>query len=471
MRKVRRRREFLKETAAMTAAASVIGMSPLAAEEPSGPRAGRPAAIVIQGGSLFDPVSGNMQPGRSIVIEGKRIRTVGPAGPAAIVPRNVQIIDARGKFIIPGLIDAHVHLVHRLNFAHVTGDEVLPLFLASGVTTLRDTGDEIVAQTLVARYAASQPERCPRVFTASYLLDADPPIHRDIGLAVTDPERVAAVVADMVAWRVTTLKIYARTGRNVGRRIIEEGHRRNLAVTGHLSAYPAQEAVEDGIDCLEHITSVFDFIIPAGARKPGHRANLDLGNPQARALIGLLAKRQVMVDPTLTVYRNMLLLSDLPEIHRHPDVAAVPERLRSYWHSYRLTQGLAPATRERRRREFAKYQELTGMLHRAGVPILAGTDAPEPFCPPGLSLHQELELLVESGLSPAAALRAATLNNARALKQAEHLGSVGAGKIADMVILSADPTADIRNTRRIERVIRGGHVCDPKALRSAVPTR
>src|SRR5262249_18020827 len=158
---------------------------------------------------------------------------------------------------------------------HVTGDEVLPLFLASGVTSLRDTGDEIVAQTLVARFGASHPETCPRVFTASYLLDADPPIHRDIGLAVTDPARVPAVVEDMVAWRVTTLKIYARMSRVVGRRVIEEGHRHGLAVTGHLGNYSAQEAVEDGIDCLEHITSVFDFIIPPSARKqPDHRANL-----------------------------------------------------------------------------------------------------------------------------------------------------------------------------------------------------
>lgn len=455
----------------MTAAASLVEMSG-AAEQPAVESPSRPAALVIQGGSLFDPLSGSLQPDRTIVIEGERIRAIGTPERPATLPARARRIDARGKFIIPGLIDAHVHVVHRLNFAHVTGDEVLPLFLASGVTTLRDTGDEIVAQTLVARYAASHPERCPRVFTASYLLDADPPIHHDIGLAVTDPARVPGVVADMVAWHVTTLKIYARTSRAVGRRVIEEGHRHGLTVTGHLGSYSAQEAIEDGIDCLEHITSVFDFIIPAGVRgQRDHRANLDLGNPQARALIGLLARKQVMVDPTLTVYRNMLLLSDLAEIHGHPDVDAVPERLRNYWHSYRLTQGLAAATRERRRREFRKYQDLTGILHRAKVPLLAGTDAPEPFCPPGLSLHRELELLVESGLPPAAALVAATINNARALKQAAHLGSVDVGKFADMVILSADPTRDIRNTRRIEQVIRGGILCDPLALRNAVPRR
>jgi hypothetical protein len=276
----------------------------------------------------------------------------------------------------------------------------------------------------------------------------------------------------MAAWGVTTLKIYAGTGRPVGRKVIEEGHRRGLVVTGHLSAYAAQDAVADGIDCLEHIWSVFDFSIPSDVRKrPGHRATLDLGNPQCRALVAMLARKRVLVDPTLTVFRNMLLLSDLEEVHRHPDVERMPERLRNSWHKYRQGQGLARASRDLRRQEFQKYKDLTDILHRAGVTLLAGTDSPEPYCPPGFALHQELELLVESGLTPAAALRAATINNARSLKQAENLGSIATGKLADLVILLADPTADIRNTRKIAQVIRGGRVCDPRALLKAMPDR
>src|SRR5262249_10022345 len=126
-------------------------------------------------------------------------------------------------------------------------------------------------------------------------------------------------------------------------------------------------------------------------------------------------------------------------------------------------------TRVRRRQEFQKYKDLTGILHRAGVPLLAGTDSPEPYCPPGFALHQELELLVESGLSPAAALQAATINNALSLKQEEHMGSIGSGKRADLVILTADPTADIRNSRKIEHVIHGGCVCNPQTILQAVP--
>jgi hypothetical protein len=445
------------------AALTVCGLVPPAASA---------QALVIKGGSLFDPVVGTMAPVQAVVIDGDKVTAVGTPHKPVDLPRGAREIDATGKFLLPGLIDAHVHLVHRLNFARVTGDEVLPLFLATGVTAVRDTGDEIVAQTLVAHFAAAHPDRCPRVFTASFLLDADPPIHRDIGLPVSDSVKVPGVVDDMAAWGVTTLKIYAGAGRPVGRKVIEEGHRHGLAVTGHLGAYRAQDAVDDGIDCLEHITSVFDFALPADAgRRPDSRSTADLGNPQAKGLIALLAKRRVPVDPTLVVFRNMLLLSDLEEVRKHPDNARVPERLRAYWDGYQRGQGLAPGTRDRRRKEFEKYQELVGLLHKAGVPLLVGTDAPEPHCPPGYALHQEMELMVASGLPPAAVLRAATINNARALRQEDRLGSVAPGKAADLVILDADPTADIRNTRKIARVIHGGIVCDPVEVLGHVPAK
>jgi imidazolonepropionase-like amidohydrolase len=434
--------------------------------------AAEPPPVVIRNTSLFEPVAQKMLPDRTIFLEGGKIKTILGPGQEVVLPPGARVIDGRGKFVLPGLIDAHVHLVHRLNFAHVTGDEVLPLFLAAGVTSVRDTGDEIVAQTLVARFAEAHPEISPRVFTCSGLIDANPPIHRDIGLPVTDPEKVPALVDDMKAWKVTTLKIYAGSGRPVGRRVIEEGHRHGLVVTGHLSAYPAPEAVGDGIDCLEHITSVFDFIIPAEARKqPDHRAKLELPNDLTRAFLPMLARKKVFVDPTLTVFRNMLLLSDVEEIHNHADVARVPARLRDYWHQYRKTQGFPLATREARRQVFVKYQELTGLLYKAGVPLLAGTDTPEPFCPPGFSLHQELERMVESGVPPAATLQAATIHNARALRQDERLGSIEVGKLADMVILSADPLADIRNTRKIDWVIRGGVIVEPAKVLAAVPMR
>jgi hypothetical protein len=417
---MRRRSSYLKTTsvAARTAEAlvclllSVISSTAFAAD---------PTALVIQGGTVFDSVSGTMRPDCTVVIEGQKIVALGtPERPVAL-PTNARVIDARGKFIIPGLIDGHVHLVYPLDIAHVTGDEVLPLYLANGVTSLRSAGDRVVAATTVAHYAESHPDRCPRVFTCSDLIDGDPPIHgNEIGLPVTDPAKVRALVEEMAAWKVTTLKIYAGTRRPVGRKVIEEGHRCGLTVTAHLGHYTAQDAVADGIDCLEHIWGVFNFILPPGA----DRTTVDLDNPQAKALIASLAQKKVMVSPTLVVFRNMLLLPDTKAVYENPDNACVPQRLRVYWGKTVQAQKLSPATLDSRRREFRKYQELTGILFREGVPLLAGTDTPEPYCPPGFALHQELELLVESGLTPAAALQAATINNARALKQDKQLARI-----------------------------------------------
>jgi amidohydrolase family protein len=430
--------------------------------------AGEPPALVLRGGSVFDPATGSSLADRTVVIEGSRIRSV--AGPGAAEPPGARVVDCRGKFILPGLIDAHVHLVHLADRSHVPGDRFLPMFLASGVTGIRDAGDAVVAESVIARSAELRPALCPRVFLTGPLIDSDPPFHRDVGVALTDPAKVRAFVDDLVKWQVSTLKIYVGTTRPVGRVVIEEGHRAGLKVIAHLGSYSAQEAVADGLDGLEHIWSVFNFIIPPEeAVRPDPRANLDLQNPLAESLIATLADRKVFVDPTLVVFRNMILLNDLEEVRHHPDLAHVPSPMLEYWRSYLESANLSPATRETRRKEFKKYQELTGLLHRAGVPLLAGTDTPEPFVPPGFSLHQELELLVESGLSPAAALAAATINNARALGREDQLGTVSPGKLADLVILTADPTIDIRNTRRIHAVVRGGLLSDPATILKAVP--
>ena len=134
-------------------------------------------SLVLRGGQLFDSVKAELQPVGAVVIEGDRIKALVPPGQRVSIPRGARVIDTRGKFLIPGLIDAHVHLVHILNSAHLTGDEILPLYLANGVTALRDVGDEIVAESLVARHSRNHPDTSPRVFLGSTLVDADPPYH------------------------------------------------------------------------------------------------------------------------------------------------------------------------------------------------------------------------------------------------------------------------------------------------------
>ena len=446
----------------------------------------RCAITAIRGAAVWDSTHEVFLPDHTVVIEGDRIQSVAPASMA--VRRDARVIDAQGKYLIPGVIDAHVHVVHVLDFAQITGDEVMPLYLAFGVTSLRDTGDFVAAEKLISRYIDAHPETCPRLFMCSPLIDGDPPYHRDVGFALTDPGKVDEFVGDMKAWGVSTLKLYVGMDRDIGRAVITAGHRAGLPVTGHLGKYSAQDAASDGIDCLEHIWSVFNYSFPPdwpGAATTEEkqtlegnvvrrkvlerRAHLDLGNPTARALIESIRDHKVIVDPTLVVHRNMILLNDLPDVKADPDNEIVPRRLSRNWSAYRTRSALPLETQELRKQEFSRYQDLTGILYRAGIPLLAGTDAPEPFVPPGASLHQELELLVGSGMTPAAAIQAATIQNARALRQSGNLGSIEAGKLADVVILDANPLVDIRNTRKIFRVIRGGIICDPKALLKAAP--
>jgi hypothetical protein len=427
-------------------------------------------AIVLRDAALFDSASGQMLPGRTVVISGETIEAIGTPEKPVEIPAGARTIDCAGRYLIPGLIDAHVHLVHLADRTRVTGDEYLPLFLAAGVTSVRSTGDAIVAAAGVAHFSKNHPDRAPRVFLASPLIDGAKPVHRDVGWPLVDIAEVPGFIDDMAAWKVTTLKIYVGTPRAIGRSVIELGHQRGMIVTGHLGLYSAQDAVEDGIDCLEHIWSVFNYSIPADvAGRPGHRADLDLQNPKCQALVAAIAKRQVAVDPTLVVFRNMIYLHDLPLVREHPDLARVPARMRAYWDTYRDRAALKPETRDARQREIDRYLELTGILHRAGVPLLAGTDAPEPFVTPGFSLHQELELLVAAGLSPAAALQAATINNARILNQGDKLGRIEPGLLADLVVLRENPLDDIRHTRAIESVVRGGRVVVPDAILHVVP--
>jgi hypothetical protein len=429
-------------------------------------RAATPArtSVAITNVSLFDTVKEQMLPAQSVIIEGDRIQAVGPSLP---IPPGAQVINGEGQFLIPGLIDAHVHLVHLTDRTHVAGEELLPMFLGAGVTSVRSTGDGVEAEQRICRHVDQHPELCPHVFMASPLIDGDPPFHKDVGLAVTKADQVPKFVEEMEQAGVTTLKMYVGTSRDIGQVVIKEGHRRGLVVTAHLGRYAAQDAVADGIDCLEHIWGVIDFIVPRGQT----RANVDLKNPRAVQLIAAIKDHHVAIDPTLVVFRDMVILGDQPEYVEHPDNAKVPGRMREGWEHLSKERNFDFATVDARRQEFRKYEELTGVLYRAGVTLLAGTDAPEPFVCPGFSLHQELELLVESGLSPAAALNCATINNARILKQEKKLGSIEPGKLADLVVLRLDPLKDIHNTRSIAKVIRGGRVLDPDEILQAVPAK
>ena len=285
----------------------------------------------------------------------------------------------------------------------------------------------------------------------SPLIDGLSPYHGAdlVSTAITDPAQVPAFVDSMVSYGVTTLKIYVYADSAVYHKVIEEGHKHGLTVAAHLpsNVVKTKDALNWGLDVIEHI----------------------FGAPEDSLLIAKMVAQGTMLDPTLVVFKNMLLFNDQPEVYQNKDNYYVPASVQKYWDTYRanakwLNAKLTEQNLESRKDYMEKCKNTTGKLYRAGVTLLAGTDTPEPYCPPGFALHDELVLLVESGLPPAAAIKCATLNNARALKQTKNLGSIEVGKIADMVILNANPLSDIRNTRTIYRVIHRGIVCDPKSV-------
>lgn len=428
------------------------------------PQSGNPTAITNV--SVFDSHAGVMQAARTVITRDEIIEWIGPSSDAAVAP-DARTIDGTGEFLIPGLIDAHVHLTHILYQARMTGDEILPFFLAHGVTSVRSTGDNVPAQRLVQRYGAQNPTIAPRIFMGSFLIGHSPPHHPDVGWSLDSVDAVSPFVKHMAEWGVRTLKLYINVDPAVGRRVIAEGHDRDMVVSGHLGSYHPADAVADGLDCLEHIYTVADFI----RRDPDDRHTVDIHSDAATRLIDTIVEHGAYVDPTLMVFWGTLFFVDDPEVVDHPDNAIMPRRLLDYWHedNPRRLDSFSAGPIDVRRRTYQTYIDLVGELHRAGVPILVGTDAPEPQVPPGSSMHHEMEFLVQSGMTAAEVLSAATLQNARVLREESRLGSIEVGKLADMVLLEADPTTDIRNSRRIDRVIMNGMVLDPSAILEQAP--
>lgn len=422
-------------------------------------------SFMISNVSVFDSARGVLVPDQTVVIQDDVIAAVGTG--VRDDSFDVTRIDGRGKYLLPGLIDAHVHLSHILYQSHMTGDEILPFFLAHGVTSVRSTGDNVPAQRLVQRHAERTPHTSPRVFMASFLIGGSPAHHPDVGWSLDKPEDVPEFVAHMAAWGVTTLKLYINVAPEVGRRVIEEGHRHGLMVAGHLTSYHPSDAIRDGIDSLEHIYTVADFI----RRDPDDRHSVDLRSDAAKRLIDQIAESQVFVDPTLMVFWGTLFFVDDPQVIEHADNASMPRRLLDFWHldNPRRLDSFSSGPIAVRRGTFQTYMELVGLLHRAGARVLVGTDAPEPQVPPGSSLHHEMEFLVQSGMSPAEVLSAATLVNARVLKADDRIGSVTPGKKADLVLLDANPLTDIRNTRRISHVFKDGAALLPAEILTAAP--
>jgi cytosine/adenosine deaminase-related metal-dependent hydrolase len=416
--------------------------------------------LVITNANLFDAGTGKSVSGRSVVIEGKHIKAVGADGKIAM-PANAERIDAKGRALLPGLWDMHVHLSPVDGVLHV----------AAGVTSVRDLANENESLLTMRRKFESGEEIGPRVSMSGFM-DGRGPYSAPTKVFVDTEEEAQAVVDAYAKHGFTGVKIYSSIKPELVPRIIDLAHRKGLRVSGHVPAHmTARQFVEAGADELQHINFVFlnffddvkDTRTPARFTTVAERAaTLDLQSAPVQSFVKLLKDRGIVVDPTVTAFDGMF--TDRVGVIA-AGYAPVAERLPVQIRRTLPAGGLpVPEGKDQLYRDSAHaLLRMVKLLYDAGVPLVAGTDGPA-----GFTLHRELELYVQAGIPASEVLRLATLGSARVLKQDRDLGSIAPGKLADLILVDGDPARNISDIRHTRLVIKDGAIFDPAALYRSV---
>jgi imidazolonepropionase-like amidohydrolase len=388
-----------------------------------------------------------------------RIGYVGPAGTRSEQNPDFppQIIDARGKTLLPGLWDMHAHV----------GDNDGLLNLAAGVTTVRDLAND--TDTLLARRQriADGTEIGTRIVLAG-IIDGPGPYQGPTKVLVATEAEARAAVDNYKRLGYVQIKIYSSVKPELVPFIIDEAHKNGLRVSGHIPAeMTASQCVELGYDEIQHINFLILNFFPeikntntiARLIEPAKvAATLDLNSTQVQAFIKLLQDHHTKLDLTLSIFEDQYIsrAGQIP-----PGFQSVASRLPAQVRRGLLTQGLTPPAGmdATYRNSFARMMEFVGVLYRAGISIEAGTDSMA-----GFALEHELELEVQAGIPPAQVLQNATLNAARIMSLDKDLGSIAAGKFADVVLVEGDPTANISAIRHTRLVVKDGVLYYPSEL-------
>ncbi len=437
-------------------------LAPLASAQP----------LVIKRVAVIDATGKPAQSDMTVVIERGRIAAFGPSKKAKI-PEGSEVVDGTGKFLIPGLWDMHVH---------GTADAwSYPLYLANGVLGVREMWGPSDANAWRAQHAASgQPS--PSIYLASPIVDGPKPVFPG-SIAVANETQGREFVAQQKERGADFIKVYSLLPRDAYFAIADEAHKRGITFVGHVPvSVTAAEASDAGQKSMEHLIgvalgcSIREEVLSAEVPKRGLpdiiqqdvRAFESYDEAKAQSLFARFVRNGTWQCPTLTVRRMSAFLNDAQFVS-DDRLRYIPKGLRAFWHP-KAVGYLKEMTAEdwaASRTDFQQEVKLVGRMHRAGVSILAGTDMGNPFCFPGFSLHDELALLVEAGLSPMAALQSATSDAARFMGQLDSRGTIEVGKIADLVLLDKNPLADIHNTRSIRAIVLNGKIM-PRATLDAM---
>ena len=412
--------------------------------------------------NVIDATGSPLQPDRTVIIRGNRIAEIAKSGQAKI-PADAQVVDARGKYLIPGLWDMHVHTVFG---DWLPRDEkiTLPLFVANGITGVRDMGGDLDVLKVWRSEIAVGKLLGPRMVIAGPMLDGPVPRFPSSAPVATAADG-RRVVDDLTQQGVDFIKIQSLIPRDGYFAAADEAKKLGITFVGHVpDAVRASEASNSGQKSIEHFTGIFEGCstiedqLLKGPKSLGR--NVAAYDPdRARALIALMAKNQTWQVPTLVWERGQWLVDDI-DLSHDPLTKYAPAAWKDRtWPMFTrdILKDMDTDPLPVRKRFVQMELEMTMAMHRAGVPFMAGTDtAAGVHIFPGFSLHEELALFVQAGLTPMETLQTATRNPAQFLGKLSDLGTVQTGKIADLVLLDANPLDDIHNTRKIRAVVLNG---------------
>ena len=422
--------------------------------------------VAFVGGTLWDGSGGPPILDAVILVASGHIEAAGPPD-AVRVPRGAEVVRLDGKWIIPGLIDAHAH----------ADRWTLTRYLAYGVTSLRDLGgsndsvfalrDEVGLGGLVG----------PRLFVSGAMIDRAPTGGRD-ATAVNTLEDARRAIDDRILRDASLAAVSSRIDQRLLTAMLDEAKTVGLRVTGRLGKVDAVTAARMGLASIEHLSGIAEAAVanpdplfrahddPITAWKALGRAWADLDSARLHRVARALEQTGVAVVPTLALHESRAHFTDNAYI-AGLDLSGMPATERTAWDLPGLVRrsGLLPEHFAAFRRGRPAQDRLVRLFKAAGGLIAAGSAAPNPLLPPGASLHQELSLLVRAGLTPREALLAATRDAARVIG-VDSIGTIRPGTVADFVVLTASPIDDIANTRRIERIVYRGLARSPADLRA-----
>jgi imidazolonepropionase-like amidohydrolase len=437
--------------------------------------------LTITNATIVDVSSGTLRGGSTIVVDGNRIVSAGPASAATAL--RGEVVDAKGMYVIPGLWDMHTHAY--FGSTSDFGDSyVLPLFIANGVTGIRDMGSDLDAVLRARSEVAAHRLVGPRMVISGPMLDG-PTVAFAASIAIATPDDGRKAV-DMLKTRgVDFVKIQSGVPRDAYFAIATEAKKVGIEFEGHVpDAIRASEAVTVGQRTFEHLIGIFEASTPDedALLKRKYGAGKDPSTNKSLAtfldrydaakeanIVGVLAKNTVWQCPTLFWERGQWLV-DVIDWKADPDLAYIPRTWidKKYPSMQKSVFESMDADALAIRRRFVEHElDIVRTLHAASVPFLAGTDTPAGVdVTPGISLHLELQRFVAAGFTPLEALQTATINPARFLGKTSQYGSVEAGRVADLVILRSNPLENIANTRTIAGVVADGRYWSQSQLDS-----